>query len=121
GAAPPAGAAPAHPPVRRIFAANAARPESDWLLDALVVASLAGLLVHNFDDTVILLPSLAKQFWLLVGLALSPPRPAAVASAAAAAGDAAGGTAAGETAAGETAAARAPALGLAGGMGTVRR
>jgi O-antigen ligase len=58
--------------------ANAAGAEAGWLLDALVAAALAGLLVHNFDDTVIVLPALAKQFWLLVGLGLVPPGLAAL-------------------------------------------
>ncbi|MBV8200800.1 MAG: O-antigen ligase family protein, partial [Acidobacteria bacterium] len=43
---------------------------TDWLLDALTAAALAGLLVHNFDDTVVLLPTIGKEFWLLIGLAL---------------------------------------------------
>jgi O-antigen ligase len=47
--------------------------ETDWLLDALVAAGLAGLLVHNFDDIIVLLPAVSKEFWLLIGLALAPP------------------------------------------------
>jgi O-Antigen ligase len=50
-----------------------AAPRGDWVLDALVAAALAGLLVHNFDDTVVLLPTVSKEYWLLVGLALAPP------------------------------------------------
>jgi O-antigen ligase len=64
---------------------RAARPPgTDWLLDALTAAALAGLLVHNFDDTVVLLPTIGKEFWLLIGLALAPPRLALAGAAAAA-------------------------------------
>ncbi|HVR10087.1 MAG TPA: O-antigen ligase family protein [Thermoanaerobaculia bacterium] len=66
-------------------------PGTDRLLDALTAAALAALMVHNFDDTVILLPAVGKELWLLIGLALAPPRLAtAVAAAAAGSVDAAG-------------------------------
>jgi O-antigen ligase len=70
-------------------------------------AGLAGLLVHSSVDTILTIPYVAKLFWLLAGMGLAPPRPAAVASAAPAVaeggarrGERAGGLAAGRSALG---------------------
>jgi O-antigen ligase len=60
----------------------AAGAGDDGALDALAVAALVGLMVHNFDDTVWPIPAIAKVLWLLVALALAPPRSAPAAAAA---------------------------------------
>jgi O-antigen ligase len=79
-APPPAAAAvPAGSPAAVAAAGPAAAPGApgaagDWVLDALVVASLAGLMVHNFDDTVWPIEAIGKVLWLLMALALVPPR-----------------------------------------------
>jgi O-Antigen ligase len=140
--APPAAAAPAAPAAGKSGGASgrppwpravpaaarrgtAAAAETDWLLDAVTAAAIAGLLVHNFDDTVVLLPALSKVFWLLIGLALAPPRLAAAAlasavtagragAAASAASAARGATDAGAGAAAGTAAASGAAKAAAG-------
>jgi O-antigen ligase len=53
-------------------------PPADWSISALAAAGLVGLLVHNVDDTVLLIPGISKMHWLLVGLAVAPPLAAAV-------------------------------------------
>ena len=68
-------ARPPRLPLRSAQAATVAETGlGSWVLDALVVAAMAGLLVHNFDDTVWPIPVVARELWLLVALALVPPR-----------------------------------------------